>query len=362
MRNFGINARVLTKPSPGGVGRYTEQLLSELDYLAEDSVITAVGAAGETDIPDGIQTEGRAPAHSGFRAHVWEQISLKHQIDTGEFDLLHTPAGNPPVLSTTPLVTTIHDISPIINPSWFSDKYVTFYRILTPIVLRVSDRIITVSEFSKKEIIDKYDVSHREIIPIHNGVKPRTKKDGTPCPRVSPGAFLLFVGSMNPRKNLRGLIKAYSQYREQATSPLPLVLAGPSKDIFAENELDNIEGIINLGYVSEDKLTWLYTNAAVFVFPSLYEGFGLPIIEAMSVGTPVVTSDRGAMAEVAGDAAYLVDPTNVAAIGDGITRLLEDKEYRRELSERGKRRSEQFDWSKTARQTLDVYHEVVDGA
>lgn len=362
MRNFGINARVLTKPSPGGVGRYTQQLLSALDDLVEDSIITAVGATGETGIPDGIQTEGRVPTHSGFRAHVWEQISLKHQVDNGEFDLLHTPAGNPPVLSTTRLVTTIHDISPIINPSWFSDRYVAFYRILTPVVLRVSDRIITVSEFSKKEIVDKYDVDRRRIVPIHNGVKPRTEEDGTPCPRVSAGEFILFVGSMNPRKNLRGLIEAYSQYRKQASSPLPLVLAGPSNDVFAETDLGNVNGIINLGYVSENKLTWLYSNAALFVFPSLYEGFGLPIIETMSVGTPVLTSDCGAMAEVAGDAAYLVDPTNVSAISDGITRLLDDKEYRRELGELGKRRSEQFDWSETARQTLDVYHQVVDEA
>ena len=360
MNKFGINTRVLAKPSPGGVGRYTQRLLSELDCLVEDSVITAIGATGETSIPDGIQTEGRVPTHSGFCAHIWEQISLKHRIDYGEFDLLHTPAGNPPILSTTRLVTTIHDISPIINPNWFSDRYVAFYRVMTPIVLRVSDRIITVSEFSKEEIVDEYNIAGEKIVPIYNGVEPRSEETGTSCPQVSSGEFLLFVGSMNPRKNLDRLIKAYSQYQRQAASPLPLVLAGPSNNVFAESDHDNINEILNLGYVSEDELTWLYINAALFVFPSLYEGFGLPILEAMSARTPVLTSDRGAMAEVAGDAAYFVDPTNIAAIADSITKLLDNDEYRQELAEQGRQRSDYFDWSETARRTLEVYHQVTE--
>jgi glycosyltransferase involved in cell wall biosynthesis len=279
-----------------------------------------------------------------------------------EYNVFHTPAGNPPVLSGTPLVTTIHDISPITHPEWFTNSYAALYRILTPLAVRVSDRITTVSKFARDEIVDRYPAAAGKTTVIYNGVEPRDPADGEPVESLESGEFLLFVGSVNPRKNLSGLLHAYRRYRRKTSNPYPLVLVGPDNDVFASTDLPAVDGVQRLGFVSEPQLTWLYDAAAVFVFPSLYEGFGLPILEAMSVGTSVVTSDRGAMAEVAGNAAHLVDPTDPAAIADGIEYVLEDTEYQHTLGQRGRDRASEFTWSQTADQTAELYRDVADDA
>jgi len=359
----GINGRVLTKPSPGGVGRYTHRLLAELAADGGDAdgcSPVAVGAAGVSDLPDGVKATGTVPTHSGLRAHIWEQVSLPRILTSEKYDVFHTPAGQPPVLSRTPLVTTIHDISPITHPEWFSDAYVALYRVLTPLAVRASDCIITVSEFARDEIVDVYPAAAGKTIAIYNGITPRDSADAEPVDSLNSGQFLLFVGSVNPRKNLSGLLRGYRQYRQQTDDPHSLVLVGPDDDVFASTDLPAVNGVRRLGFVSESTLTWLYDHAALLVFPSLYEGFGLPILEAMSVGTPVVTSNRGAMAEVADDAAHLVDPTEPMSIASGIQVVLDDDEYHETLSQRGKSRSAQFSWSRTARRTLEVYHKTID--
>lgn len=365
MIRIGINGRVLTKPSPGGVGRYTHRLLAELAADGGDAYEcspVAVGAEGASNLPDGVEATGTVPIHSGLRAHLWEQLRLPRILISEKYDVFHTPAGQPPVLSRTPLVTTIHDISPITHPEWFSDAYVALYRVLTPLAVRASDRIITVSEFARDEIVNVYPAAADKTTAIYNGVTPRDPTDAVPVDSLNSGQFLLFVGSVNPRKNLSGLLRGYRQYRRQTDDSLSLVLVGPDDDVFASTEFPAVNGVQRLGFVSESKLTWLYDHAALLVFPSLYEGFGLPILEAMSVGTSVLTSNRGAMAEVADDAAHLVNPTEPAAIASGIQDVLGDEEYHETLSQRGKARSTQFNWSRTARQTLEVYDEAIDGA
>jgi len=362
MIRIGMNGRVLAKPSAGGVGRYTHRLLSEFKDMTDECSFVAVGAEEVPDVPRQIEVDDQVPVHSGLRAHLWEQISLPLKLRSRGFDVFHTPAGHPPVISGTPLVTTIHDISPITNPEWFADTYVALYRLLTPLAICASERIITVSDFARREILDRYPAARGKVVAIHNGVVPRDSTDTVRYRQIATGEYLLFVGSVNPRKNLMGLLKAYRQYRRQTKDPYPLVLVGPDNDVFAETDLPDVDGVQQLGFVSEPKLTWLYSNAALFVFPSLYEGFGLPILEAMSVGTPVVTSNRGAMAEVADDAAHLVDPTEPAAIASGIQDVLGDDEYHETLSQRGKSHSAQFSWSRTARQTLEVYDEAIDGS
>jgi len=174
----------------------------------------------------------------------------------------------------------------------------------------VSDQIITVSEFTADEIASQYQPAREKISPIYNGVTPPPSGGCTPDEELTSEWFLLFVGSINPRKNLDGLLNAYRRYRDRAANPLPLVLVGPSRDVFSSTELSLKHGVHMFGFVSDEQLGWLYRNASALVYPSLYEGFGLPILEAMSVRTPVLTSDRGAMAEVAGDAAYIADPSD----------------------------------------------------
>ncbi|WP_101296769.1 glycosyltransferase family 4 protein [Halegenticoccus soli] len=361
---IGINARALTKPNPAGVSRYTRKLiaaLAEKEGSDTEFVLFGVNSVPDKlDAHDNVTSAGvPAPAHSGPRAHLWEQVVLPRKLGRADVDVFHTPAGQPPVLARIPLVTTIHDISPVVHPEWFSRSYAALYRVLTPLAVRVSDRIITVSRFARDEIIDRYPQAAGKTVAVHNGLTPPPEdvpiEDALPVEGIQPSEYILSVGSMNPRKNLRRLVDAYGRYRKRVADPASLTLVGPTKRVFADAAFEPGEGVQTLGFVSDEELGWLYRNAATFAFPSLYEGFGLPILEAMSAGAPVVTSDRGAMAEVAGDAACLVDPTDIDSIAEGLERTLSNTTYRDRLVQRGRERAKMFTWDRTARQTAAVY-------
>jgi len=361
MLTVGVNARVLGKPEPTGVGRYTSRLLDSLcDRYADEATFVLFGldeppaALGDYGC---LRTAPEPAPHSGLHAHVWEQMRLPLALRKYDLDVFHTPAGGPPVTSI-PSVTTIHDISPIVHPEWFAKRYVALYRLLTAHAVRTSDRIVTVSAFARDEIVGRYAAAEGKTVPIHNGVTPRDCDEGTPVDPLAGRAFLLFVGALNPRKNLRTLIESYRRYRDRTVEPQDLVLAGPDRDVFASGGLQRTEGVRTLGFVSEAQLTWLYCNATAFVFPSLYEGFGLPILEAMSVGTPVITSDRGAMAEVAGDAALLIDPERPGSITDALDRITTETGLRARLASAGPARASEFTWADTAEETMRVYRSV----
>lgn len=363
MIRVGFNVRSLTKPDPAGVSRYTYNLLSALVEQADDTGVEYVLFGFETlpepfDRYDCIENaEVPVSTHSGLRAHVWEQLTLPRALKQYDLDLFHAPAGQPPLRSTVPLVTTIHDLSPVTHPEWFSHQYATLYRLLTPLAVRFSAHLLAVSVFTKQEIERTYPNARGKTTAVHNGVTPPAT-DGTPVERVSNEHFLLFVGAANQRKNLSTVLRAFRQYRSQATDPASLVLVGPDRGIFSENSFKRTAGIEPLGYVPDEQLDWLYRHAAAFVFPSLYEGFGLPILEAMSVGTPVITSNQGALAEVAGEAASLVDPSRTTDLRDAIERILTDQSYRAQLATAGRERAASFSWQRTAEQTLEVYHTV----
>jgi glycosyltransferase involved in cell wall biosynthesis len=189
-------------------------------------------------------------------------------------------------------------------------------------------------------------------------VTPRDRGAGETVESLDNREFFLFVGAMNPRKNLRTLVESYRQYRKQVSEPVALALAGPERDVFESEGIPHVNGVQLLGFVPEPQLTWLYRNAMGFVFPSLYEGFGLPILEAMSAGTPVVASNRGAMAEVAGDAALLVNPEHQESIVDALQQLTMDRELRDQLKTEGSSRAAEFTWERTAEETMRVYWEV----
>jgi glycosyltransferase involved in cell wall biosynthesis len=357
MLTVGVNARVLGKPEPTGVGRYTSRLLDGLcSQFGDEAEFVLFGldeAPPALSHYDCLRTAPEPAPHSGLRAHVWEQIRFPLSLRNYDLDVLHTPAGAPP-LTGIPSVATIHDISPIVHPEWFSTKYVALYRMLTAHAVRTTDRIVTVSEFARDEIVARYPSTKAKTVAIHNGVTPRDWDEGESVDALARD-FLLFVGAMNPRKNLRTLVESYREYRERTDDPLDLALAGPDRDVFASSDLPQTVGVHTLGFVPETQLTWLYRNATAFVFPSLYEGFGLPILEAMSAGTPVITSDRGAMAEVAGDAALLADPDDSTALANALARVTTEPDTRDDLATRGIARANEFTWTRAAERTMQVY-------
>jgi glycosyltransferase involved in cell wall biosynthesis len=358
-----VDARVLGKPDPAGVTRYTESLLAAL-AAREDGVEYLVFGVEPRDLPaslrddPAVENAGVAPpVPSGPRAQFWEQVTLPRTLRAYDVDLLHATAGFAPALADVPTVWTVHDLSPITHPEWFSREYAALYRVLTPLVLQRVNRVITISEFSKTEIERTYPYVEN-VTAIHNGVTPIPANDVKPVDGLTAGEFFLFVGSFSPRKNIAGLLDGYERYREHADEPVPLALAGAQNDVFAATDRPPVNDVMTLGFVPDAQRNWLYHNAIALLFPSLYEGFGLPILEALTAGTPVLTSDRGAMTEVAGDAALLVDPTDPQAICRGITQLAADESLRADLVASGRAHVAAFTWERTARETLAVYRSL----
>ncbi|GAA5050872.1 hypothetical protein GCM10025751_25470 [Haladaptatus pallidirubidus] len=223
----------------------------------------------------------------------------------------------------------------------------------------MSDRLLTVSEFARDEIVECYPRAAGKTLVTYNGVTPPTKP-GEPIDDLTKDHFILSVGATNPRKNLETLVQAYQRYRESENDPIDLVLAGPDRNVFASNDLPDVSGVRALGFVSDEELAWLYRNATALAYPSLYEGFGLPIIEAMHVETPVITSNRGAMAEVAGNAALLADPNNPNEIAECIMQANRDESVTQQLIQQGSSRAAEFTWDRTARETVTAYREVIN--
>lgn len=359
-----INARVLAKPEPAGVSRYTKELLIALADRDDDVEYVIFGVETlPTELHDRprIENAGEVPPDpSGLRVQFWEQVTLPRALRHYDVDLLHSTAGFSPVVADVPTVLTVHDISPITHPEWFSRGYATLYRALTPLALRRVDRIVTISKFSQSEITETYPWTKGKVSAVHNGLTPIPEDETERVDGLDEGAYLLFVGSLNPRKNVARLLDAYEQYRGRTDDPLPLVLAGAQRDVFAAVNRPPIDDVHALGFVPDEQRNWLYHNATALLFPSLYEGFGLPIIEAMDCGIPVLTSNIGAMAEVAGDAAMLVDPTDTDDIAAGIERLETDDDLRETLIEAGRNRVSAFTWASTAAEMIPIYRQVAD--
>jgi len=301
-------------------------------------------------------------AASGLRGHLWEQFVLPRKA---RHCLLWSPCNAGPV-SLERQVITIHDCAFADLPEYYSENYVRWYRWMTPRLLRKCRRIITVSEFSRQRIVEFGRIEPEKVSVIPNGVTPFWEQL-TPD-RVAevrsrlklPERYVLSVGSLEPRKNIKRLIEAWAQVPAKDGSEL--VIVGSSCRVFQDPGLNGAEGSVRmLGYVSDDDLPAVYAGASVFVYPSLYEGFGLPVLEAMACGTPVICSNRTALPEVAGDAAILVDPESVQEMASAIGMLLADETRQATLRQAGIKRAQEYSWDRTAAQVWQVLRSMVDG-
>lgn len=304
-------------------------------------------------------------------AFVRVPVSMPWQAARERLDLLHVTYVAPPLLRC-PVVVTVHDVSYKMFPEAFSPRDRAMLSLMVPISMRKARRVITVSESSKRDIIKFYGVSEEKLRVTH----------AAPGPLFGPGAgdgqshavvdryaqgrrYILAVGNLQPRKNLKRLIEAYALLVGTGAIEHDLLLVGKPQwratDLLETVRRLGVESRVRFtGYVPDDVLPALYRGADLFVYASLYEGFGLPILEAMACGTPVVTSNTSSMPEVAADAAQLVDPYSVEQIAGAIVSVVSDQELARSLRQRGLARAAQFSWVKTARETLDVYQEALE--
>ncbi len=287
---------------------------------------------------------------------------------TQRLDILHMTYTSP-VWSAAPVVLTVHDICYATNPEWFSERDLRVLSSNVPRSIRAAEQVITDSQSARDQIIEHYHVPESKIsaIPIGPGpaaapislVEARAELAGMGVDSQRP--YLLAVGNLQPRKNLVRLLEAFKELVGARGHDLDLVIVGPrhfrAEDTIAASE-SVAERVRFTGYVTDRQLAAFYRCCTAFVFPSLYEGFGLPALEAMSHGIPIACSNAGSLPEVCGDAALLFDPHSVEAITDAVDRIVVDAELRKRLSATGSARARQFSWTKSAELTLAVYEKA----
>jgi glycosyltransferase involved in cell wall biosynthesis len=323
-----INARAAVRPEPGGVERWAQELAARLPRLRPERYAVV-----------------SPPAALAHRAgHAWEQGVLPAVALARRAVLVLHPANAAPVLLGRNVVV-VHDAAALREPSWYSPAYVAWQRAVLPVVLRRARHVVTVSEFSRGELVELAGADPARITVVAGGVdhgRLRPNVDPTPT-RVALGLtrpYVLTVASRLARKNLAVLETAARALRARG---MELVAAGGGRPQFAA---DGRPGAVRLlGVVPEEMLPALYAGAEAFVLPSLHEGFGLPVVEAMACGVPVVASDRGALPETCGDAALLVDPTDPHAVADAIDAAIGDER----LAAAGIARAAEFSWERTAK-------------
>lgn len=271
-----------------------------------------------------------------------------------------------PPLCPCPTVVTVHDISFEFFPEYFHPLQRARMRLLIPLSARRAAQVITISEYSRRTLIERYGLAEDRVTVTPLGVSPSFRvieKDlaARATARFGiDGPFILGVGNLQPRKNLERLLRSFAALRRDTSCTHELVLVGQmawlGHRVQEETRRLGIEAHVHqTGYVSEDELVALYNRADVFAYPSIFEGFGLPVIEAMACGTPVLTSNTSSLPEVAGDAALVVDPHDVEAIAEGLRRLVSERRLREKLTSAGFLQARQFPWRRTAEETVSVY-------
>jgi glycosyltransferase involved in cell wall biosynthesis len=305
----------------------------------------------------------------------WEQWALPRAAQKAGVQVLHCTSNTAPLRLAMPLVLTLHDII-YLEPlnlrqgSWYQRAGNLYRRWNVPRVVSRCEHIFTVSEFERRRILAKLELPPAQVQVAYNSVgmqfRPTTdarELDGARQRLGLPETFIFFLANTDPKKNFRGVLQALALLKKQNQLTCKLVILDFEEAallaLLAELGATDLRADIVLsGYISNAELPVLYSLAQLFLYPSLRESFGLPILEAMACGTPVITSTTSSMPEVAGDAALLIDPTQPAALAAAILRLQQDAAQRASLREKGLQRVRQFSWSETAQQILEVYKQV----
>lgn len=307
---------------------------------------------------------------------LWTQIGLPFRLFTERIkpDVFFTPSHYAPRFSPIPVAIAIMDVSFLRFPETFAKKDLLQLTNWTKYSVRKASRIFTISQASKNDILERYGVSDENVVVTYPGLRDIVslrpdvyEKQMTHTKLGIKGDYFLFVGTLQPRKNIVRLIEAYSQLRKKKKIPedVQLVIVGKKgwlfEDIITAPEKYGVTDEVKfLEFVSDEDLPLLYKNAIAFVLPSLYEGFGLPVLEAMNYGCPVITSNVSSLPEAGGDAAIYVNPESVEDIASKMEKVAGDRQLRREMIEKGKTQVKKFSWDTSAEKTLEVLKRIVN--
>lgn len=361
---IGVDTSIL-EIDRAGAGVYTRELVKHLQYID-------AGVSYEFFSP------GASGAKRGYFSRkvkniltdtLWMQFKLPRELKRRGIDLLHCTAFRAPLKRGFPLVVTFYDLHILKSPLDYNPWLRYYCKFMLPKIAKRADKIITISEFSKNDIINTFSISPEKVAVTYCGIDNRF--------RLIPGAslknngldkygikekFILYVGALQPRKNIPLLLKAYSKLLKERFFDYQLVLVSATgwrnKDIFSlVNDLGLKDDIKILGYVPDDDLPLIYNLAQFLVYPSFFEGFGLPILEAMACGCPVICSSATSLPEIAGDCAVMFDPFSQIQLENAMRKMTTENNMRVEMSGKGIGRAADFSWEKCARLTLEVYKE-----
>lgn len=354
-----------------GVGTYVRNLLRQLARLDRDTEYVLLSRPDDGDLAGELGANFRVVPEAAGQHSLREQLSVPLRLGRAAPNLFHTPHYLLPVLTPCRSLVTIHDCIHLIFPQYLTSRLSYAYaRAMFATAVRRASHILTVSEASKSDILRFCDVPGSKVTVIHNAIDERFHRQPPEeeIVRVREryqlhDRFLMYAGNVKPHKNLERLIGAFVLLRQEGLDDLKLLITGSEVSRYstlrrAVHRYNLHKHVRFLGYQSEATLAALYRLADVFVFPSLYEGFGLPPLEAMASGTPVVVSNVSSLPEVVGDAGVLVNPYDPRAIADGIRQVLTDRTLRDNLTSRGLVRARSFSWPASVRQIRRIYQEL----
>ncbi|WP_434640813.1 glycosyltransferase family 1 protein [Thermoanaerobacterium thermosaccharolyticum] len=369
--NIVINA-ILYHDKPRGVGTYLNNLLKELSIIDdENNYFIYYGSWMENY--DFLKIKKNnfyfikvSILRNKIIRNLYQLLIFPFAILKYKPDIVHIPDTSPVLIKTCKTISTIHDIAEFIYPEKYSKLQAFARRLIVKLQVKFSNKIITVSEFSRNMIIKKLNVDKNKIITIYNGVNLNRfyhverfnigKKFN-----IKRDEYLLFVGEIERTKNISTIIEALNILRSK--NNFKLVISGKKGNDynFIMSKIDNYklnDRVIITGYVSETDLLELYSNCFAFIFPSLFEGFGIPIIEAMACGAPVISSNSSSLFEIGGDAVLFFDPNNPNELVEKINTLLFNNNVRNNLIKNGYKKIKHFNWQKSAEETLTVYKNI----
>jgi glycosyltransferase involved in cell wall biosynthesis len=374
MARIGIDARFFGSVGKG-LGRYTQKLIENLEKIStigEDQYFIFLRKENFDEYqPKNVNFQ---KVLSDYRWYtISEQLNMPHILNSYKLDLVHFPHFNVPVLYRGKFVVTIHDLILIHFPTvrnstrhsfWYRLKYLA-YKMVIKSAIRRSEKVVAVSEFTKKDILEHYRILNDKIKVIYEaaeGFTPVIDQDEVLLRYGIIKPYILYVGNAYPHKNLEALVSVFKEIKK-IKKDLNLVLVG-KEDFFYLRLKDrvkrnNIKGVIFTGFVDDKDMDAVYRSSELYVFPSLYEGFGLPALEAMAKGVPVACSGHPCMREILGDSAYYFNGKKEKNMAGAIMNVLNDEKIKKELSEKGYQRVKKFSWDKMAEETLILYEELL---